>query len=202
MHRLDLETSGVLLLAKDKASATSLQKEFEGRRVQKTYLAVCAVMEDRLHKSVDEDEDDALNDFDGGGEVRVVNAAIGDPAEPGALGGGQDDGGRCIRAVTPDGKPASTEYPVLSLRVGDPGDDPEDGGGGGGGGGKNGKRAWGAALVLARPLTGRTHQVGRSSHLVQFIHSFVHSFVRVFARVTAPQLRCAKGVAKKNIACV
>ena len=188
MHRLDLETSGVLLLAKDKASATSLQKEFEGRRVQKTYLAVCAVMEDRLHKSVDEDEDDdALNDFDGRGAVRVVNAAIGDPAEPGAVGGSQDDGGRCIRAVTPDGKPASTEYQVLSLRVGDPGDDGD--GGGGGGGGKNGKRAWGAALVLARPLTGRTHQVGRPSRLVHFIRSFVYSLV-YSPRVKAAQLRC------------
>ena len=46
MHRLDLETSGLLLLAKDKRTATELQSQFEGRRVRKTYLAVCAVLED------------------------------------------------------------------------------------------------------------------------------------------------------------
>ena len=46
VHRLDLETSGLLLLAKDKRTATELQSQFEGRRVRKTYLAVCAVLED------------------------------------------------------------------------------------------------------------------------------------------------------------
>jgi 23S rRNA-/tRNA-specific pseudouridylate synthase len=39
VHRLDLETSGLLLLAKDKKSASKLQGEFENRKVQKTYLA-------------------------------------------------------------------------------------------------------------------------------------------------------------------
>ena len=46
VHRLDLETSGLLLLAKDKRTATELQSQFEGRQVRKTYLAVCAVLED------------------------------------------------------------------------------------------------------------------------------------------------------------
>ena len=65
MHRLDLETSGVLLLAKDKASATSLQKEFEGRRVQKTYLAVCAVMDEKDDVSTEDlDRYDLFGDED------------------------------------------------------------------------------------------------------------------------------------------
>jgi hypothetical protein len=66
--------------------------------------------------------------------------------------------------VTPDGKPATTEYQALSARLGDPvferHEENEE----------NEKRATkprrnrrrrvaGAALVLARPLTGRTHQV-------------------------------------------
>ena len=57
-HRLDRGTSGVLLLAKDKKSAAALQAEFEQRRARKTYLAVCAVLEDEENDADDEDEDE------------------------------------------------------------------------------------------------------------------------------------------------
>lgn len=40
VHRLDKETSGILLLAKDNRSLIRLQKQFKKRRVQKTYLAL------------------------------------------------------------------------------------------------------------------------------------------------------------------
>lgn len=40
-HRLDRETSGVIIFAKNKKSAVSLQKQFEKRQVSKTYVAVC-----------------------------------------------------------------------------------------------------------------------------------------------------------------
>ena len=89
------------------------------------------------------------------GAAGVVTAAIGDAA-PGAYADGGDDGGRCVRAVTPDGKPAATEYQALSARLGDPvfenerGTKPRR---------NRRRRVAGAALVLARPLTGRTHQV-------------------------------------------
>lgn len=39
-HRLDFETSGVLLLAKDKASLIALADEFGGSRADKTYVAL------------------------------------------------------------------------------------------------------------------------------------------------------------------
>ncbi len=39
-HRLDRETSGVVLLAKSKAAARALEREFHAGRVAKTYLAV------------------------------------------------------------------------------------------------------------------------------------------------------------------
>lgn len=148
VHRLDLETSGLLLLAKDKASAAALQAEFEARHAQKTYLAVCAIVP-RVGEPNEggRTEDDFDADVDAPGAVRVVNAAIGDPAMPRGSRGEDDDGGRCVRAVTPDGKPARTEYQVLSMRTGVPSGDPLD------------KGACGVALVLARPLTGRTHQV-------------------------------------------
>ncbi|MFC2155537.1 RluA family pseudouridine synthase [Acidobacteriota bacterium] len=40
VHRLDKDTSGVLLLAKDAATMIKLQKQFKKREVQKTYLAL------------------------------------------------------------------------------------------------------------------------------------------------------------------
>jgi 23S rRNA pseudouridine1911/1915/1917 synthase len=39
-HRLDLETSGVLLVARDRAAAVSLKQAFARRKVEKRYLAV------------------------------------------------------------------------------------------------------------------------------------------------------------------
>lgn len=41
-HRLDKETTGCLLLAKDPASHVALQKQFEERTIEKTYLALTA----------------------------------------------------------------------------------------------------------------------------------------------------------------
>jgi len=42
VHRLDKDTSGILLLAKDERSMLRLQKQFRLRRVRKTYLALVA----------------------------------------------------------------------------------------------------------------------------------------------------------------
>ena len=39
-HRLDLETSGILIVAKDKDAARELKECFEQRRVMKSYLAL------------------------------------------------------------------------------------------------------------------------------------------------------------------
>lgn len=40
VHRLDKDTSGLILIAKDQAIHTALQRQFKRRRVQKTYLAL------------------------------------------------------------------------------------------------------------------------------------------------------------------
>lgn len=40
VHRLDKETSGVLILAKDPESFTDLQRQFKEREVKKTYIAL------------------------------------------------------------------------------------------------------------------------------------------------------------------
>ena len=42
VHRLDRETSGVLLIAKSAETARSLGKIFQGRNIQKIYWALCA----------------------------------------------------------------------------------------------------------------------------------------------------------------
>src|SRR3989344_2338939 len=40
VHRLDKETSGVLLLAKNQKAYEVLKKQFQGRTLQKTYVAI------------------------------------------------------------------------------------------------------------------------------------------------------------------
>jgi 23S rRNA pseudouridine1911/1915/1917 synthase len=40
-HRIDRETSGVLLIARDRAAASLLTRAFAARRVEKVYLALC-----------------------------------------------------------------------------------------------------------------------------------------------------------------
>jgi 23S rRNA pseudouridine1911/1915/1917 synthase len=40
-HRLDRDTSGCLVVAKGEAALAALQAQFKGRRVEKTYLALC-----------------------------------------------------------------------------------------------------------------------------------------------------------------
>lgn len=60
VHRLDRETSGVLLLAKKRSALTHLQNQFRGRGVDKTYAALVLgtwpdklkVIDVPLHKSV------------------------------------------------------------------------------------------------------------------------------------------------------
>ncbi len=61
VHRLDKETSGVLLLAKKRSALTALQDQFRARDTGKTYLALVAgawpkslkVIDQPLHKTLD-----------------------------------------------------------------------------------------------------------------------------------------------------
>lgn len=101
VHRLDLETSGVLVLAKRLEVARALTEAFAERRVEKCYLAIT---ERRV-------------------ETGLVDRPIGpDPRSP-----------RTRRAL-PTGKPARTWFETLGASES-------------------------LHLVLARPETGRTHQI-------------------------------------------
>ncbi len=103
LHRLDRDTTGVVLFAKTENARRSLVRQIERRSIQKTYLAIVA---------------GSLAPTDG-----LIDAPLArDPA----------DRRRVI--VTPDGQPATTRYRVLA----------------------SGEHV---SLVLAEPLTGRTHQI-------------------------------------------
>lgn len=81
-HRLDRETSGVLVLAKDADSARSLQEQFERRETEKEYLALVSGRPAWTETAVD------LPLAGAGGEIRVRQAG------------------------SPDGYPALTEFRV------------------------------------------------------------------------------------------
>lgn len=53
-HRLDKETSGLLLLTKDRASDSFLKDEFASRRVHKTYLALVVGVPEWDRRTVDD----------------------------------------------------------------------------------------------------------------------------------------------------
>lgn len=144
VHRLDMDTSGLVVFAKTKRAAAGLAMEFRQRRAQKEYLAICQGAH-WASREVD------------------VDAPIG--SHPTLQVG---------RRVTwdGDGKPASTGVRVLSTSTTAgllteshrPGEimDPKwlapD-------------HAAGAALVLCSPRTGRTHQI--RVHLAHLGHPIV-----------------------------
>lgn len=102
VHRLDRETSGALLVAKNAAAFASLTEAFRDRRVRKIYRAI---VRGRPAK-----------------KLLRVEAPIGRPP------------GKKRVVVTALGRESSTEFSVV-------------------------KSCAAAALVEARPLTGRTHQI-------------------------------------------
>jgi 23S rRNA pseudouridine1911/1915/1917 synthase len=70
LHRLDRETSGVLLLAKDPRAARLMTEAFEGREVQKTYWALAAGRVEWARKTVDAPMERAE-----GHEIKVLQKA-------------------------------------------------------------------------------------------------------------------------------
>ncbi len=115
VHRLDKETSGIIVVAKTDSALASLKAQFAARRVSKSYIALVA-------GSFAEDEG-------------RIEAPIGrDPARPSRM------------AVEPHGRPAQTEFSVLARY-------PEE------------------TLILASPITGRTHQI--RVHLSYIAHPVV-----------------------------
>lgn len=102
-HRLDKDTSGIVLCAKTKDALDALSRDFETRDVEKTYVAL-------------------VRGVPSPAKGRIDHPLAPDPAWPGRM------------KVSPQGKPAETEYEVAET--------------------------WrDCAFVRLQPHTGRTHQL-------------------------------------------
>ena len=132
-QRLDRDTSGVLLFTRQKSANANVAAEFEGRRVQKTYVAVVDGWPKRLEKGVLRDELAPAE----GGRMQVVAAADGRPEKRGVR--PEKRGKRGERRERRGSAPPKTQLAVTRYRVL--------------------RRDGTRALVELSPETGRTHQL-------------------------------------------
>jgi 23S rRNA-/tRNA-specific pseudouridylate synthase len=136
IHRLDSDTSGVMLFAKSAGALSAYSELFENRLIEKQYLAVV--------RGVPKEKEWTCRlavapDPAARGRMRVAKREHGSAPERGsrreASERGEDsDEERARRGASGDWKDAETRFRVLQA-------------------GTN------SALVLAEPLTGRTHQI-------------------------------------------
>ncbi len=146
VHRLDKETSGVLLIAKRRSALVHLQAQFKNRETGKTYLAVVKGLWPAKLKVIDQ------------------------PLHKYIATGGQEDGERRVKVVAkddPNGMRAITLVKVvqnLLLHDGQKGDRSDAKGTGTGTGTE-------ASLLEVTIKTGRTHQI--RVHLASHGHPIV-----------------------------
>lgn len=130
VHRLDADTSGVLLCAKTKPALDFLSGQFQSKTVQKLYHAVAVVLPAERAMKVIAPVRDAAGALP---DAFTVELALGDD---------ERQKGRMRVFKGRGGKDCTTEFRTLERF----------------GGGRAGEGA-SFALVECRPLTGRTHQL-------------------------------------------
>jgi RluA family pseudouridine synthase len=127
VHRLDAETSGVLLCVKNPGAVPAYSRLFESRQVEKVYWAVVhGVPKPREWTS----NLGLVPDPHRTGRMIAVATGMEESARPGGI----KTRARKPNRPSPAAKPAETHFRVLQTRTD-------------------------TALVEARPLTGRTHQI-------------------------------------------
>jgi 23S rRNA pseudouridine1911/1915/1917 synthase len=136
VHRLDADTSGVLLCAKTKPALDLVTGQFQAKAVQKVYHAMVVLLPAELAMKVIAPVRDALGTLP---DAFTVELALGeDERQPGRM--------RVFKGR--GGKACVTEFRTL-----------ERFGAGRPAGRDLGRAAHGFAFVECRPLTGRTHQL-------------------------------------------
>ena len=131
VHRLDLNTSGVLVFAKTAAAATNLMRAFEAHETRKTYAALCSTTGDRLVAAT----------TSGGAAAVEVDAPIC------RVEGVEHCERRCCEPGETGGQSARTWLRLAAVATT------------GADGAAAAAAPNGACLVLAAPEHGRTHQV-------------------------------------------
>ena len=138
VHRLDMDTSGVILFAKTHESAVYLRKQFEDHSIQKTYVARLTPVSGRVYSETTPPSYRWAPPPAARGVARFLNTPSLIPAS-GALielplGADYDERPR-QKVDFKQGKPALTEYEIIS-------NNPD-----------------GTTDILFHPVTGRTHQL-------------------------------------------
>ena len=145
VHRLDADTSGLLLCAKTKAALDFLTGQFQSKTVAKKYHAVVVILAAGHEMKVVAPVRDAAGALP---ETFTVDLALGeDERQPGRM--------RVFKGR--GGKECRTEFRTLERFGG--GFDRRTTGARAPGGSRKPAVAAGFALVECRPLTGRTHQL-------------------------------------------
>lgn len=140
VHRLDADTSGILLCAKTKPALDFLTGQFQSKTVGKKYHAVVAVLPPEQSMKVIAPVRDAAGALP---ETFTIDLALGeDERQPGRM--------RVFKGR--GGKDCVTEFRTLERFRGSSRPLPRRGG-------APGVLANGFAFVECRPLTGRTHQL-------------------------------------------
>lgn len=140
VHRLDMDTSGVVVMAKHREAAAGVQQQFERRQTRKEYLCLARAPLAAVERAAAErrfEVDAPIGKVKGGGfpEYGVVDEARG-------------------------GKASLTRFETIEWASGAAASGDSNGDGGGTASGETllrpGEGVW---LGRARPLTGRTHQI-------------------------------------------
>jgi 23S rRNA-/tRNA-specific pseudouridylate synthase len=171
VHRLDMETSGVLLLARTRLASAALGKQFEERHVRKTYVAIVLGTVEGERGTIDKPLRPHPDPAKRPRQQVMVTMPQDDDDDDGTTGGTRGSGG------VGGGKPASTDWVVRErMEV------------------ATSKGCEFRTRLELRPLTGRTHQL--RVHLASIGHPIIGDSLYFFdpqAKTTSDEGKATSG---------